>query len=289
MGEAGAHRRSRRESVGSVSAAIEIGALLDRGRWTPYQKLLTALAALAVIFDGFDIQILGFAIPSLMKEWGVARAAFGPVLALGLAGMAAGSPFAGYWGDRFGRRPALIGCVALFGLATVATAFVHSVFAAGGAALPHGHGGGRRAAECQLRSRPSSRRCGSAPWRVKLTIVCVPLGGMLGGLIAAQVLPALGGARCTRSAARCRCVRGRAVGDAAGIAPFPGAASANMVRSGAAVGRMGRAVPRAAASKITGREGREIAHPSANCWASGTSATRWACGSLSSFAWARFI
>ena len=27
---------------------------------------------------------------------------------------------------------------------------------------------------------------------VKLTIVCVPLGGMLGGLIAAQVLPALG-------------------------------------------------------------------------------------------------
>ena len=97
MGKAGAHRRSGPESVGSLNTVVEIGTLLDRGRWTPYQKLLTGLAALAVIFDGFDIQILGFAIPSLIKEWGVARAAFGPVLAVGLAGMAAGSPFAGYW------------------------------------------------------------------------------------------------------------------------------------------------------------------------------------------------
>jgi AAHS family 4-hydroxybenzoate transporter-like MFS transporter len=112
-----------------VKAAIDVGALVDRGPWTLYQKSLTALAALAVIFDGFDIQILGFAIPSLMREWHVTRAAFAPVLALGLAGMAAGSPFAGYCGDRYGRRPALIGCVTLFGLATVATAFVHSVTA----------------------------------------------------------------------------------------------------------------------------------------------------------------
>ena len=49
-----------------MSAAIDAGALLDRSPWTSYQKLLTVLAALAVIFDGFDIQILGFAIPSLM-------------------------------------------------------------------------------------------------------------------------------------------------------------------------------------------------------------------------------
>ena len=170
---------------------VEIGALLDRGRWTWYAKLLTALAALAVIFDGFDIQILGFAIPSLIKEWGVTRAAFGPVLAVGLAGMAGGSPLAGYWGDRWGRRPALIGCVALFGVATVATSFVHSVFALAVLRFITGLGAGGAvpnatafAAEfAPLRQRPVA---------VKLTIVCVPLGGMLGGLIAAQVLPALG-------------------------------------------------------------------------------------------------
>jgi len=177
--------------VGSLNAVVEIGALLDRGRWTPYQKWLTALAALAVIFDGFDIQILGFAIPSLMREWGVARAAFGPVLAVGLVGMAGGSPFAGYWGDRFGRRPALIGCVTLFGLATVATSYAHSVLALTALRFATGLGAGGaipNASALAAEFAPLRRR----PVAVKMTIVCVPLGGMLGGLISAQVLPMLG-------------------------------------------------------------------------------------------------
>src|SRR5882762_9670419 len=97
---------------------IDVAALLDGSSWSTYQKLVTALAALAVIFDGFDIQILGFAIPSLMREWQVARGEFGPVLALGLAGMVLGGPLAGYCGDRFGRRVALIGSVVIFALAT---------------------------------------------------------------------------------------------------------------------------------------------------------------------------
>src|SRR5947209_4856446 len=174
-----------------MTRTVDVAALLDGSGWSRYQKLITALAALAVIFDGFDIQILGFAIPTLMKEWHVARAGFAPVLALGLAGMAAGSPFAGYSGDRFGRRPALIGCVTLFGLATVATALVQSVAAlavlrfitgmGAGGALPNASA---LAAEfAPVRMRPAA---------VKLTIVCVPLGGMLGGLIAAKVLPAYG-------------------------------------------------------------------------------------------------
>jgi MFS family permease len=85
----------------------------------------TVLAAIAVIFDGFDIQILGFAIPSLIREWHVDRIEFGPVLAVGLAGMVVDGPLAGYCGDRFGRRTALIVCVAVFGVATMLTAFVH--------------------------------------------------------------------------------------------------------------------------------------------------------------------
>jgi AAHS family 4-hydroxybenzoate transporter-like MFS transporter len=177
--------------VGRVSGAIDVGALLDHGRWTAQQKRWTILAALAVIFDGFDIQILGFAIPSLIREWHVARSAFGPVLALGLAGMAVGSPFAGYCGDRFGRRTALIGCVSLFGLATIASSFVDGVawlavlrvltgMGAGGA-LPN-------AAALSAEFAPLRQRHAA----VLLTIVCVPLGGMIGGVIASQVLPVLG-------------------------------------------------------------------------------------------------
>lgn len=172
-------------------ARHDIAALLDDSAWSTYQKLLTALAALAIIFDGFDIQILGFAIPSLMREWHIARGAFGPVLAVGLAGMSIGGPLAGYFGDRFGRRPTLIVCVAIFGLATIATAFVDGFFGltlfrlitgmGTGGALPNA--GTLTAEFAPLRRRSTA---------VKLTLVCVPLGGMLGGLLAARILPAFG-------------------------------------------------------------------------------------------------
>ena len=168
-----------------MSQTVDVAGLLDGSSWSTYQKLLTGLAALAVIFDGFDIQILGFAIPSLIREWHVVRSDFGPVLAMGLAGMAVGGPLSGYCGDRFGRRTALTGCVAIFGLATVATAFVHGfagltvlrvITGMGtGGALPNAS---TLAAEfAPLRRRPAA---------VKLTLVCFPLGGMLGGLLAAR-------------------------------------------------------------------------------------------------------
>jgi AAHS family 4-hydroxybenzoate transporter-like MFS transporter len=191
MGEAGADRRGDREGLGRVTAKVDDKPQLDEGKWSTYQKLVTALAALAVIFDGCDIQILGVAIPSMMREWHVARGVFGGVLALGLAGMAMGSPLAGYCGDRFGRRPSIIGCVALFGVATLATAFVHGVlgvtilrFVTGlgvGGALPN-------ASALVAELAPSRRRA----MAVKLTIVCVPLGGMLAGVIAAQIIPSYG-------------------------------------------------------------------------------------------------
>ena len=173
------------------SPTIDVARLLDASAWSRYQKLLTALAALAIIFDGFDIQILGFAIPPLLREWHVARTDFGPVLAVGLAGMVVGGPLAGTFGDRFGRRVALIVCVVIFGLATIATALVHGFagltvlrFITGlgtGGAVPNAT---TLAAEfAPLRRRPAA---------VNLTLVCVPLGGMLGGLLAARILPAFG-------------------------------------------------------------------------------------------------
>ena len=170
---------------------VDVAALLDSGSWSVYQKLLTLLAAIAVIFDGFDIQILGFAIPSLMRDWHVARGDFAPVLALGLAGMLVGGPVAGYFGDRVGRRPALLACMCVFSAATLGTALVNGFvglsilrFLTGmgtGGALPN-------ASALTAEFAPLRRR----PVAVKLTLVCVPLGGMLGGLLAAWLLPRFG-------------------------------------------------------------------------------------------------
>ena len=87
---------------------IDIERMLNEGRWTDYQKWLVFLTALTIVFDGFDNQLLGVALPTIMREWSVARAAFAPVVSLGYLGMMIGGTLAGYAGDWIGRRNALL-------------------------------------------------------------------------------------------------------------------------------------------------------------------------------------
>lgn len=50
----------------------DIGSLLDDGPFTRMQKLVVLLAALSIVLDGFDGQLIGFAIPLMIQEWGSA-------------------------------------------------------------------------------------------------------------------------------------------------------------------------------------------------------------------------
>jgi AAHS family 4-hydroxybenzoate transporter-like MFS transporter len=171
--------------------AIDVGRTIDQGAWTGYQQWLVFLAALTIVFDGVDNQLLGVTIPSIMAEWRVPRGAFAPVAALGYLGMMIGGAIAGVAGDRFGRRDALLGTMLIFGGATLAVSTAGSVsalaalrFVAGiglGGAIPNA---AALAAECV----PFRRRAIA----VTLTIVCVPLGATFAGLIAIPALPAFG-------------------------------------------------------------------------------------------------
>jgi AAHS family 4-hydroxybenzoate transporter-like MFS transporter len=170
---------------------IDAGHLVDHGNWTRFQKLVFVLAGLAIVFDGLDLQLLAFAIPTLMHDWHAARASFGPILAGGIVAMALGTAGAGYLGDQIGRKRALLISVFFFGAATVATGFVKGLaglavlrFAAGaglGGAMPN-------AATLSAEFTPLRRR----PLAVGATMVCVPIGGVVAGLIAAPVLQNLG-------------------------------------------------------------------------------------------------
>jgi AAHS family 4-hydroxybenzoate transporter-like MFS transporter len=153
--------------------------------------MVVALAAFAIVMDGFDGQLIGFAIPAIINEWGITRTAFAPAVAAGLFGMALGSAGAGLFADRFGRRRALAASVFLFGAATCAIGFAPDVmtiallrFVAGlgiGGALPS-------ASTLTAEFTPARRRT----LAVTATIVCYPLGGMLAGFFASAILPAYG-------------------------------------------------------------------------------------------------
>jgi AAHS family 4-hydroxybenzoate transporter-like MFS transporter len=171
--------------------AIDVGALIDSGRCGAAQVGWVALAALTIVFDGIDNQLLGVSIPSIMAEWGVARGAFAPVVAVGFLGMMLGGLAAGAAGDRVGRRTALLGSVVVFGAATLLVTLADSVPALAVLRLVAGLGlGGAmpNAAALAAEYVPLRQRAVA----VTMTIVCVPLGGTLAGLIAIPALPAFG-------------------------------------------------------------------------------------------------
>src|SRR6266850_1949718 len=170
---------------------IDVGSALDDADWSRYQKLLVFATAMTIILDGLDNQLLGAALPALMREWRLTRPAFVPVQTSGMIGMMVGGAIGGMIGDRFGRRVALLGSVVSFGVLTILVSFAGGVtmltvlrFFAGlglGGAMPN-------AAALSSEYVPRRQR----PFAVTLTIVCIPLGGSLAGLVGGQVLPRFG-------------------------------------------------------------------------------------------------
>jgi AAHS family 4-hydroxybenzoate transporter-like MFS transporter len=169
----------------------DVGQLLDTGRFGTMQCFVVLLAALSIVMDGFDGQMIGFAIPAIIKEWGIARSAFAPAVAAGLVGMGIGSACGGLFADRFGRRWAVIGSVALFGFATASIGLAHDVATIALLRFIAGLGiGGALPSSTTMTAEFTPARLRTVA--VTATIVCVPLGGMLAGLFSSQVLPAYG-------------------------------------------------------------------------------------------------
>jgi len=178
-------------SEAGKEVATDIGRLIDERPWGRYQTWVVILVALGAVMDGLDNRLLPLAIPPLIKEWGVTRDAFAMATSVGLAGMVIGTMVGGMLGDRFGRRPTIVGSVLSFGVATLANAFVNDItsmtalrFLAGlglGALMP-------AAAAMFAEFSPTHRRS----LVVTLGIVCVPLGGTLSGLLGAVLLPTWG-------------------------------------------------------------------------------------------------
>ncbi|MFX1674732.1 MFS transporter [Paraburkholderia sp. A2WS-5] len=176
---------------GHHGGSLDIGYALDHGPYALVQRIAVVLAALSIVVDGFDSQLIGFSIPVLIKEWGVTRGAFAPVVAAGLIGMGIGSAAAGLFADRFGRRWAVIASVLIFGAATCAIGFAPNITVIAALRFVAGLGiGGALPTSTTITAEFTPARYRTIA--VTATIVCVPLGGMLAGLFAGQVLPSYG-------------------------------------------------------------------------------------------------
>jgi MFS transporter, AAHS family, 4-hydroxybenzoate transporter len=102
---------------------INISNLVDAARLRRFHLWLAFWCLLAMMADGFDLLNASIAGPALIKEWGISRAALGPVFSASLVGFFVGAPFFGYLGDRFGRRLAIISSLLFIGVTTLACAW----------------------------------------------------------------------------------------------------------------------------------------------------------------------
>jgi benzoate transport len=152
----------------------------------------TQIAAIATTvglnaLDGFDVLAISFAAPGIAAEWGIDRAALGVVLSMELLGMAMGSIVLGGLADRIGRRPTMLGC-----LVVMATGMYLATRSAGIAELSLwrvvtglGIGGMLAAITAAAAEFANARRRSLC---VSLTAIGYPVGAVIGGSIAAELL-----------------------------------------------------------------------------------------------------
>ncbi|WP_459747594.1 MFS transporter [Pseudomonas sp. 3A(2025)] len=168
-----------------------IGQQLDEKPMVRFQWGVVALCFLINMLDGFDVLVMAFTAASVSADWGLSGTRLGYLLSAGLVGMAIGSLFIAPWADRFGRRPLILVCVSIAGMGMLASSQATSPLMLGALRLLTGLGiGGILASSYVIAGEYANKR-----WRglaVTLQSTAYALGATIGGLIAAQMIPAMG-------------------------------------------------------------------------------------------------
>lgn len=167
--------------VSAAETALEtqpIGALQIR---------VVAICTLIQMCDGYDVGSIGWAVPSLTHVWHVAPSAFAVAFLWSNIGVMVGALITGPLSDRLGRKPVLMASIAIFGLASLGSAFAGSLGVLAGLRFFTGFGiaGGF--------TGTTALTGDYAPQRLRATLIMItftgaPLGGFVGGQVVALLL-----------------------------------------------------------------------------------------------------
>ncbi len=100
---------------------------LENQRIGGLQLRVAALCTLVQICDGYDLNSVAWAVPSLIRTWHLPPPMFTTAFLWSSIGILIGALSAGPIGDRFGRRPLLLGSLTIFGIASLLTASAGSI------------------------------------------------------------------------------------------------------------------------------------------------------------------
>jgi AAHS family 4-hydroxybenzoate transporter-like MFS transporter len=110
-----------------AASTVNVTEIVDNSPFTPLHWRAFTLCMACLVMDGFDVQVLGFAAPSIIREWGISNAVLGPVFAAANFGVLLGALFISMLADRIGRRPVIVVATLGVGVLMLLTARVTSL------------------------------------------------------------------------------------------------------------------------------------------------------------------
>lgn len=165
--------------------------VIDRGKVGPAQMLVIVVALILNMLDGFDVTAMAFTVHAIGEELQIAPQHLGIVFSVALAGMMIGAMFIAPISDIIGRRKMILACVSVIGASMYLTGYSAALWQLVILRLVTGLGvGGMLASLAAITAEFTPVKFRS------LAVVSVtagyPLGAMVGGFLAAAIIPAYG-------------------------------------------------------------------------------------------------
>ncbi len=165
--------------------------LVDLAPLGSVQITVFIMMLIAGIFQGYGNLALAYTATDFSKELGMTPAALAAAFTAGLFGVMAGALLFGQLTDRIGRRPAFVAAVSTLGVFTLVTPLAKSILALSMFRFLSGlRIGGIPALIPSFISEfvPMRVRSSFEAWALS----AIPLGGVLGGAVAASLAPLWG-------------------------------------------------------------------------------------------------
>jgi len=106
---------------------VNAGARLDRLPISSFHRRILWLIGIGMFFDGFDIYVAGAVLGATLKSGFSTMGQNAQFVSVTFLGMMLGAFFTGFLGDRYGRRFTYQANLAIFGVASIASAFAPSM------------------------------------------------------------------------------------------------------------------------------------------------------------------
>lgn len=173
------------------NTVVDVRSTIQGQQFNFFRAAIVGWAFLIMAIEGYNMQVVGYAAPSIIKAWHLNKASFAWVFSIGLFGYLLGAIVLSNLSDRIGRKAVVVCGALLFGAFTIACARTSTLinleilrFIAGaglGVSIP-------TIIALTVEFAPTRARATT----VGVTFIGYNAGAALGGFIAAKLMPVYG-------------------------------------------------------------------------------------------------